>query len=174
MAQQQADILKQLNGLFIKKLVLQRGDYLKKANTADTNIYLVEKGSLIIFIMDGDEERIVRFGYDGNIVVSLDSFLNEQPSGLYIQAIKRTQLRVASKKAFRQFADQSPQYWITVLEDLVLQQMEREKDLLIQSPAERYRRVLERSPLLFQHIPNKYIAAYLRMSAETLSRLKKP
>jgi CRP-like cAMP-binding protein len=60
-----------------------------------------------------------------------------------------------------------------LLEQLVLQQMEREQDLLITSPVERYQRVLERSPMLFQEVPHKYIAAYLRMSPETLSRIKK-
>jgi hypothetical protein len=58
------------------------------------------------------------------------------------------------------------------LEDLVVQQLEREKDLLINAPGERFERVLTRSPKLFQEIPNKYIANYLRMSPETLSRLK--
>jgi hypothetical protein len=33
--------------------------------------------------------------------------------------------------------------------------------------------VFKRSPQLFQEIPNKHIASYLRMSPETLSRLKK-
>ena len=61
----------------------------------------------------------------------------------------------------------------SILEDLVLQQIEREKDLLYSSPKIRYERVLKRSPKLFQEIPNKYIANYLRMSPETLSRLKK-
>ncbi|WP_317127531.1 MULTISPECIES: hypothetical protein [Chryseobacterium] len=63
--------------------------------------------------------------------------------------------------------------WTIILEDLVLQQVEREKDLLISAPKERYERVLKRSPQLFQQIPDKYIANYLRMSPETLSRLKK-
>jgi len=60
-----------------------------------------------------------------------------------------------------------------LLEDLVLQQMEREVDILTSSPAERLRRVMVRSPRLFQEIPSKYIASYLRMSAETLSRISK-
>ena len=51
--------------------------------------------------------------------------------------------------------------------------MERERDILTSSPLERYNRVLKRSPLLFQEIPNKYIADYLRMTPETLSRIKK-
>ena len=63
--------------------------------------------------------------------------------------------------------------WTQILENLVIQQMEREIDILTNSPKERYLRVLKRSPQLFQEIPNKHIANYLRMSPETLSRLKK-
>ncbi|MNY13906.1 hypothetical protein D3C86_1470610 [compost metagenome] len=65
------------------------------------------------------------------------------------------------------------QLWARLMEDLVVQQMEREIDLLTTAPKTRYERVLARSPQLFQQIPNKYIASYLRMSPETLSRLKK-
>lgn len=63
--------------------------------------------------------------------------------------------------------------WQLILESFVLQQMERERDILTSSPMERYSRVLKRSPQLFQEIPNKYIASYLRMTPETLSRIKK-
>ncbi len=48
---------------------------------------------------------------------------------------------------------------------------EREIDLLTQSPQERIERIRKRSPQVFQEIPHKYIASYLRMSPETLSRL---
>ena len=63
--------------------------------------------------------------------------------------------------------------WTKILEDLVIQQIEREKDLLVSSPKERYERVLRRSPILFQEVSNRHIANYLRMTPETLSRLKK-
>jgi hypothetical protein len=63
--------------------------------------------------------------------------------------------------------------WGKILENLAVQQLEREIDLLKNSPKERYERVLKRSPQLFQEIPNRHIANYLRMSPETLSRLKK-
>jgi hypothetical protein len=64
-------------------------------------------------------------------------------------------------------------YWQSVLESLILQQMNREIDLLISSPKERFDRVLARSPRLFQEVASRYIANYLRMKPETLSRLKK-
>ena len=51
--------------------------------------------------------------------------------------------------------------------------LEREVDLITYSPQKRFERVFERSPQLFQEIPQKYIASYLRMTPETLSRILK-
>ncbi|MFN1218737.1 Crp/Fnr family transcriptional regulator [Chryseobacterium kwangjuense] len=164
------------SGLHWEKKEFGRYGFLKTSGSTDTDIYFVEKGSVRIFMMDENEERIIRFGYSGNIIVSLDSFLSGKPSELYIQAIKKTIVRTATKKDFYEFirsSEENLKFWNSILEDLVLQQMEREKDLLISSPKERFDRVLKRSPKLFQEVPNKYIANYLRMSPETLSRLKK-
>lgn len=165
-----------LQELHTSTLTLQRNDYLKVANTIDTNIYFVESGSLRIFILDGSEEQIIRFGYSDNIIVALDSFLSEKPSEFYIQALKKTVVKVIPKCVFYEFvehSDENKKIFIKMLEELILQQMEREKDILTSSPKERYNRILTRSPRLFQEIPNKHIANYLRMSPETLSRLKK-
>lgn len=162
--------------LFEKKIILKRGEILKHAHTVDTTIYFVEKGSLKIYILDADEERIVRFGYQNNLIASLDSFLSGNPSDFYISAIKSSVIWSTSKARFMEFLENHPQYqkiWTAILEDLVLQQIEREKDLLTSSPKERYERVAKRSKNLFQEIPEKHIANYLRMSPETLSRLKK-
>ena len=129
-----------------------------------------------IYIDQEQEEQIIRFGYQNDLIVSLDSFLTEQPSEFYIQAIKKTTIKVISKKTFFNFINKEEnnlKLWNSILENLVLQQMEREKDLLISSVSERYNGVLKRSPRLFQEIPHKYIANYLRMTPETLSRLKK-
>lgn len=165
-----------LDNLEWKEKNLKRNEFLKTSGTIDTNVYFVENGSVRIFIEDGSEERIIRFGYQGNIIVSLDSFLSGKPSEFYIQAIKTSTVKAASKKDFYEFINSSNEnlkLWNSILEDLILQQIEREKDLLYSSPKIRYERVLKRSPKLFQEIPNKYIANYLRMSPETLSRLKK-
>lgn len=164
------------SGIFKKQIDLKRNAYLKEVNTVDTNVYYIETGSLRIFTIDGNEERNTRFGYTGNIIVSLDSFISEKPSDFIIQAIKQTTLFSATKADFTTFIAQSEDNTIIyqrILEDLVLQQIEREKDLLTNSPKLRYERVLKRSPKVFQEIPHKHIANYLRMTPETLSRLKK-
>jgi len=162
--------------LWKKDLCLNRNEYLKVAGSIDTDIYLITSGSLRIYVVEEYEEHTIRFGYENNIVASLDSFISEKPSDLYIQALKKTELKAISKAKFMALVRSSEEHlnsWLSTIEQLVFQQLERERDILTTSPLERYKRVLSRSPQLFQEIPNKYIASYLRMSPETLSRLKK-
>ncbi|WP_374173365.1 Crp/Fnr family transcriptional regulator [Flavobacterium tructae] len=167
--------MKEIIALSEKTITISRNEFLKVKESIDDNIYFVESGSLRLFVLDDDEEQIIRFGYQQNLIVSLDSFLTGKPSDLCIQAIKKTVLKVITKKQIDQFLkiEANKNLWITILENLVVQQMEREIDILTSSPKERYQRVLRRSPQLFQEVPNKHIANYLRMTPETLSRLKK-
>lgn len=158
-----------------KTITIERNEYLKVKGSIDTNIYYVESGSLRVFVLDEYEEQVIRFGYKENLIASLDSFLTNKPSDFFIQAIKKTVLKVITKQQIDAFLQTETNriLWTKILENLVLQQLEREKDILTNSPKERYQRVLKRSPQLFQEIPHRHIANYLRMSAETLSRLKK-
>lgn len=162
--------------LWDKEIALERNEYLKVMGSIDTNIYLVKTGSLRIFVLDEHEEHTIRFGYTNNLIASLDSFLHEKPSDFYIQALKKTTVKVINKKSYLAFMQSTPEnrkLWLIILENFILQQMERERDILTSSPVERYQRVLKRSPQLFQEVPHKYIASYLRMTPETLSRIKK-
>lgn len=168
--------MKEIIALSEKTITINRNEFLKVKGSMDDTIYFVESGSLRLFVLDDDdEEQIIRFGYQQNLIVSLDSFLTGRPSDLCIQAIKKTVVKIITKKQIDQFLkiETNKNLWITILENLVVQQMEREIDILTNSPKERYQRVLRRSPQLFQEVPNKHIANYLRMTPETLSRLKK-
>ncbi len=167
--------MKEIIELSEKTITIDRNKFLKVKDSIDTNLYYVESGSLRIFVLDQYEEQTIRFGYKENLIVSLDSFLTDKPSDLFIQAIKKTVIKVVTKQQIKKFLETecNRNLWMKILENLVVQQMEREIDILTNSPKERYERVLKRSPQLFQEIPNKHIANYLRMSAETLSRLKK-
>ena len=167
--------MKELIELSEKTIVLDRNQFLKVKGSVDTNVYYIESGSVRIYVLDDYEERTIRFGYKDNLITALDSFLTGKPSGFFIQAIKKTVVRVVTKQQIEEFISDegNKTWWMKTLENLVLQEMEREIDILTTSPKERYQRVLGRSPQLFQEIPHKHIANYLRMSPETLSRLKK-
>lgn len=162
--------------LWDSQQTLSRNEYLKVKGTIDTNLYYIRSGTLRIYVAEEQEEHIIRFGYKDNFIAALDSFISEKPSDLYIQALKRTEVKIIKKATFMDFVESSEantKVWQLMMGDLIFQQMERERDILTTSPLERYNRVFARSPQLFQEIPNKYIASYLRMTPETLSRVKK-
>lgn len=164
------------NDLWEEDRILKRNEYLNVKGRINTDLFYVVSGSLRIYVLDDVEEHTIRFGYRNSFFAALDSFITEQPSAYYIQAIKKTELKVVSKDAFMNLINSSVEnqkLWQEIMGVLTFQQMERELDLLTSSPQERYNRVLKRSPQLFQEIPNKYIASYLRMTPETLSRIKK-
>lgn len=176
------DALKELvnaidkDDLWLKNRTLKRNEVLVFPGEIDTKMYFVLDGSVRIFLMDDLHEHTIRFGYQGSFLGALDSFITDSKTLFTIQALKQTTLKVIRKEDFMNLIEKSfenQQYWQTILMGLVHQQMEREVDLLTTSPQERYARVLARSPQLFQEIPHKYIASYLRMTPETLSRIKK-
>ena len=140
------------------------------------DIFIIQKGAVKASEWIDDKEQIIRFGYPNSWIAALDSFLGNGPTKYDIETIRKTKFYRISKKDFNFFLLAQPErliQWTQLLERLVLQQMERESDLLHASPKNRYERVLFRSPQLFQEIPLKHIANYLRMTPETLSRLRK-
>jgi CRP-like cAMP-binding protein len=133
-------------------ITVNRNQILKTKESIDTNLYYVVSGSLRVFALDGEEEQIIRFGYKENLVVSLDSFFTGKPSNLFIQALKKTVIKVIPKTQIDMLINTRSNVflWTAILEKLVIEQMEREIDILTRSPKDRFHRVLKRSPQLFK------------------------
>lgn len=157
------------------EIKINRDEYLIREGEVENYVYFIKSGAIRVYLLNEFEELTIRFGYINSLINSLSSFLKETPSEFYIQAIRNTTVARISKKAFFQIINENEKFkalYHQILEDLITQQMEREIDLLTFSPAERLKRVTNRSPQLFQEIPLKYIASYLRMTPETLTRIR--
>lgn len=152
-----------------------KGDTLIREGDVEKNIYQVTNGLVRVFLLSEFEEQTIRFGYQGSIINSLSSFITGKPSEFYIDAIRKTTVRMVTREQLLTLineSDENRQQYIHTIEMAVTQQIEREVDILTVSPQARLKRVLERSPNLFQEVPLKYIASYLRMTPETLSRVR--
>lgn len=155
---------------------LQKNEFLLREGSVEKNLYWIESGALKVTYQSGNTEHIIRLGYKNTFINSLSSFFQQQPSEFHIIAIRKSNIKIIPQTTIVNLAQNNPQLLLAynyLLQTLITQQMEREIDLLIDTPNERYQRVLTRSPQLFQEVPLKYIAAYLRMTPETLSRLRK-
>ncbi|WP_170178401.1 Crp/Fnr family transcriptional regulator [Flammeovirga pectinis] len=158
---------------YIEK-TFQRGEQILAAGDNEQYIYIILSGCVRVIYSTKEEEHTIRLGYKNSIIASLPAFFTNTPSLFSIETIRKSTVRFIKKETLSSIVNKSPELSIAyqkLLEDLVRQQVERELDLLTVSPAERIQRVIERSPQVFQEVPLKYIAYYLRMSPETLSRI---
>ena len=152
---------------------LKRSDFLTRKGQVEHHLYFIIQGSMIISYEVEDSQQVVGFGYDNTLIGSFPSFIRNRPSAYNIQALSQTELLGIGRSDFYRLLEQYPALettWRLMVEEALLGRIEREIDLLTPSPRERIQRLLNRSPHIFQIIPNKYIASYLRMTPETLSR----
>lgn len=174
---QQVLLAEEYRHLWSRRISVKRHGFVaREGDIACPWLFYVESGAVRVTHVIDDEDVTIRLGYSGSLVSALPSFLEDLPVQYSIQALKASKLRAVHRKDFMKALETDSvlaNFWNTATIQLIREQLEREIDILTPSPAERYRRVLARSPRLFQEIPGKYIASYLRMTPETLSRLQK-
>ena len=164
------------NDLPHKIVDFERNEFIKSPHTVDTNLYIILSGSVRVYTVNENMEQCLYFGFQGSFITAVDSFFSEDSSNYIIQPIKRTKIKIIKKHDFMEFVNSEKEYmelWQNILVEIIQHHVERGHDLMTNNSVERYERLFHRAPYLFQEIPHKYIASYLRMSPETLSRLQK-
>jgi CRP/FNR family transcriptional regulator, anaerobic regulatory protein len=170
-----ADTLREAFARHGTRKIYSKGEFIIREGESERSVYRIDSGLVRVFLLTEFEEQTIRFGYKNSIINSLSSFITGKPSEFFIDALRKTTVTSISKETFASLVNNdagSMKSYALMLETLITQQIEREIDLLTASPGERLKRVLKRSPNLFQEVPLKYIASYLRMTPETLSRIR--
>lgn len=154
---------------------LRRNEFLVKKGEIEANLFYVVDGCMRIYFPHRAEEVCVGFAYDDSLICSYPSFIQQRPSDYAIQALRSTKVVSIRRSDFYKLFDNHPMIeraWRLLEEHALVGKIDREAELLTFTPEERFHRLVKRSPHLLRIVPKKYIASYLRMSAETLSRIR--
>jgi CRP-like cAMP-binding protein len=105
----------------------------------------------------------------------LPAFLINRPSSIAIETLSEVTAIVISKEATDYLIEKSSKYesWMRKLnESSYFHMYDRAFTLLTMSATERYQKLLKNEPHLLQMFSNYYIASYLGIAPQSLSRIR--
>lgn len=136
----------------------------------------IEYGVIRYFVPREDRDITFAFSFDGEMASAYDSFLTGMPAGYAMETLTDASLwRVGKADLDDIYSDTSAGNIIgrKAAEALFIRKSNRELSLLTESPEQRYLKLFEEKPHLLQQIPLKYLASYIGITPQALSRIRR-
>ncbi len=152
-----------------RKLILKEG-------VVCNYVYFLVKGAVRGFIREGQKDITTWIVVENDLVTSIFSLDNPAPSMENIQALENCELLALSFENLNELYNRFPEFNLVARKLLQRYYADAERRAFIArlTKAEnKYRHFLLLHQPLANRIPLKYIASYLGMTLETLSRVRK-
>ena len=161
----------------LTKKSLRKKDYLLTPGDICRYITYINKGCMRRYIIDEhSKEVILNFSLEAYWIGDLESFIFQKPTDFYIQALEDCELLQLSGENFYRACKEIPKF--KKFHDDKAQRnhyytLKRLSVAKSATPKEKYLSLMKERPQLFQRVPLHYIASYLGIEPESLSRLRK-
>lgn len=168
------DELDALEGILIP-MHYQKGKKILTAGEVCKNIYYIHSGLIRQFYKKNGKEVTEHLGTDNSIFMSIQSLFDEVPTQQEVMALENTYIFAIPKRELEQIALHNNNIQILyrkILEEsLILSQVHA--DLVrFETAHDRYVRFCKIMPQVALRAPLVFIASYLQMTPETLSRVR--
>jgi CRP-like cAMP-binding protein len=162
---------------YFTKKKYKRNDLLVHEGELAPAIFFVEIGGLRLFYNDENgNERSCDFIFENEFITDLLSFSKKIPAACFIKALEPSVCYVISSADFTELLEYSPAtkaFYSIIVEQIAAEGIRRTRSLQSSSPEKIFVELLEHRPNIFQRVPQRYIAQYLGIAPESLSRIKK-
>lgn len=135
---------------------------------------IILKGVQRSYYIKEDKEHVIAFTYPVQLSGIPESFLTQTPSAYFLEAITETEaLAISHERLMRLFDTHPPieRLFRKITEAILIALIGRHYELLSTTAEERFSLFASRSPELFQLVPHKHIASYLRIDSTNFSKL---
>lgn len=159
-----------------KERTIKKGNSFLDYGEVAVNAAFVISGKFAFTIMDEEgNERIIKFGFTDDFLANCESFYRHAPSKVGIIALEDAVVKVVKIKHLQPLYDLHmciATVNLKIYQEDAEQTFEHQYILSLKSPARRYKFLMEKRPELIRRISLKYIAKYLYVSREAISRAR--
>lgn len=152
-----------------------KGEKILQEGEVCRNISYIEKGLVRQFYFKNGKEVTEHLGVDHTIFMCIESLFKEEPTRLLVEALEPTLVYALPKAKLEAAAMRNvniQMLYRKILEESLIQSQIHADLVRFESAPNRYKRLCDLSPQVVLRAPLTYIANYLQMTPETLSRIR--
>lgn len=160
----------------VRQHKLRKGEHLLQAGQICKSVFFIEKGLVRYYTSIEGEEKTSYFNKEGEFVCDYISFLPQQPSHTNIQALEDAtvySISQANMDLLYQQVEQGERFGRLAISDVFVSAIHQINSLYTDPPELRYQTFLDKFPDIAQRIPQYYIASYVGIKPQSLSRIRK-
>lgn len=153
----------------------KKAQIIKSNGLTEKYFYFILSGSGGILLWNKNNFICVDICFANDFFGDYMSFLTEQPSPLEVVLFEKSELFRISKFNFNTLinTDIGNKICRFASEGLFIHKQQQQIDILSKTAKERYEEMLKKEPKMIMQTPQKYIASYLGITPQSLSRIRK-
>ena len=152
-----------------------KGEMILAEGEVCRGISYIEKGLVRQFYHKNGKEVTEHLGVDHTIFMCIESLFKEEPTRLQVEALEATLVYILPKSKLEAAAIRNvniQMLYRKILEESLIQSQVHADLMRFETAPNKYKRLCELSPQVVLRAPLTYIASYLQMAPETLSRIR--
>ncbi|MBQ8608030.1 MAG: Crp/Fnr family transcriptional regulator [Bacteroidaceae bacterium] len=154
---------------------LAKGEVFVKEGEIAHYLYYIEKGMVRQFYFKNKRDLTEHISYEGNVVICLESYLKQEPTRLMAETLEPTIIWKIAWEDINRLAEESKEiglFYRKIFEESLLVSQMKADNMRFETAQDRYKKFMELHPEIIKRAPLVYIASYLQMTPETLSRVR--
>jgi CRP-like cAMP-binding protein len=162
-------------GKCLQEKVVAKNGFLVEAGKVCRHLYFLERGAVCGFYYLNGKRVTHWFAFENDFFTSFHSFITQQPAVENIQALEGSVMWAITKNDLNVLLENFPEIERVLrlaYEKYYIRLEERFVNAQFKTAAERYEQLLQQTPHIAERVPLGYIASYLGVSQETLSRIR--
>ena len=156
--------------------VYKKNEFLLKAGQTSAKTYFILEGCVREYILTDGEENTTNFFTEEQWAISLNTFTTDNPAKHNWVCVEDTTVVVGDEQQAQVLFKDFPRFETisrTIMEAAFAEQKEALASYYTDSPEQRYIKLMRSKPNLLQRVPQYYLASYIGVKPESLSRIRK-
>jgi CRP/FNR family transcriptional regulator, anaerobic regulatory protein len=162
---------------YFERMTVQKNTILEEQNQVPQYLYFVASGYMRLFYYDENGDEITsHITTENNFIASFLSLIHQKKAKENVESITECEIiRILRTDLIKLIDESEPfkKFSLVIFEQAIASTEIRANDLATLNAEQRYKKIINNYPSILQHVPIQYIASFLGIKPESLSRIRK-